>query len=233
MVIRLAAFGVIFAAMALWEVLAPRRALSVGRGRRWPGNLGILAGRRPDGAAAGSDRRGRRGALRRRQRHRACSTICSLRLSVAALLGFLALDLVDLRAARRVPQRAGAVAAAPHAPRRSRHRRHHRRALPPDRDPDLAAIKIAVILALGIPLVAVILFEVVLNATSMFNHSNASMPAVARSRAAPHRGDAGHAPRASFDPARARPTAISASICRGGTGCSAPTGRSPRPATPA
>jgi sterol desaturase/sphingolipid hydroxylase (fatty acid hydroxylase superfamily) len=33
-----------------------------------------------------------------------------------------------------------------------------------------------VILALGIPVVAVILFEVVLNVTSMFNHSNASMP---------------------------------------------------------
>ena len=33
------------------------------------------------------------------------------------------------------------------------------------------------ILALGIPVVAVILFEVVLNVTSMFNHSNVSMPA--------------------------------------------------------
>src|SRR6202008_2982372 len=38
-------------------------------------------------------------------------------------------------------------------------------------------IKIAVILALGIPVVAVILFEVLLNVTSMFNHSNVSMPA--------------------------------------------------------
>ena len=39
------------------------------------------------------------------------------------------------------------------------------------------AIKMAAIVALGIPVVAVILFEVVLNVTSMFNHSNASMPA--------------------------------------------------------
>ena len=62
----------------------------------------------------------------------------NLRLSVAALIGFLALDLAIYAAARRVPQGAGAVAAAPHAPRRSRHRRHHRRALPSDRDPDLA-----------------------------------------------------------------------------------------------
>ncbi len=38
-------------------------------------------------------------------------------------------------------------------------------------------IKIAVIVALGIPVVAVILFEVVLNVSSMFNHSNVSMPA--------------------------------------------------------
>ena len=41
-------------------------------------------------------------------------------------------------------------------------------------------IKIAVVLAFGIPPVAVFIFEVVLNATSLFNHSNVSMPAVAR-----------------------------------------------------
>jgi len=39
------------------------------------------------------------------------------------------------------------------------------------------AIKIAVIVALGIPPVGVFAFEVALNATSMFNHSNARMPA--------------------------------------------------------
>jgi sterol desaturase/sphingolipid hydroxylase (fatty acid hydroxylase superfamily) len=38
------------------------------------------------------------------------------------------------------------------------------------------AIKIAVVVALGIPAVAVVLFEVVLNASSMFNHSNVAMP---------------------------------------------------------
>jgi sterol desaturase/sphingolipid hydroxylase (fatty acid hydroxylase superfamily) len=38
------------------------------------------------------------------------------------------------------------------------------------------AIKIVVVLALGVPPVAVIVFEIVLNATSMFNHSNARMP---------------------------------------------------------
>jgi sterol desaturase/sphingolipid hydroxylase (fatty acid hydroxylase superfamily) len=37
-------------------------------------------------------------------------------------------------------------------------------------------IKVAVILLLGAPAVAVLIFEVLLNATSMFNHSNVRMP---------------------------------------------------------
>ena len=37
-------------------------------------------------------------------------------------------------------------------------------------------IKLAVIAALGPPAIAVLIFEVLLNATSMFNHSNVSMP---------------------------------------------------------
>jgi sterol desaturase/sphingolipid hydroxylase (fatty acid hydroxylase superfamily) len=37
-------------------------------------------------------------------------------------------------------------------------------------------IKIAVVLLVGVPAAAVIAFEVALNATSMFNHSNAAMP---------------------------------------------------------
>src|SRR5262249_22635320 len=40
--VRLAAFGGVFAIMALWELLAPRRPWSVGRVARWPSNLGIL-----------------------------------------------------------------------------------------------------------------------------------------------------------------------------------------------
>ena len=41
-IIRLGAFGLFFTAFALWEIFAPRRGLTVGRGRRWPNNLGIL-----------------------------------------------------------------------------------------------------------------------------------------------------------------------------------------------
>ena len=37
------AFLGLLLAMALWEVLAPRRAHPVSRWRRWPGNLGIAA----------------------------------------------------------------------------------------------------------------------------------------------------------------------------------------------
>jgi sterol desaturase/sphingolipid hydroxylase (fatty acid hydroxylase superfamily) len=38
------------------------------------------------------------------------------------------------------------------------------------------AIKLAVVAVLGPPAVAVLIFEVLLNATSMFNHSNVRMP---------------------------------------------------------
>src|SRR3954454_15352086 len=41
--VRLAVFAGIFALMAAWEVLAPCRRRGLGRQRRWPGNLGIVA----------------------------------------------------------------------------------------------------------------------------------------------------------------------------------------------
>src|SRR5882724_7261820 len=40
--IRMSAFALIFAAMALWELAAPRRVLAAGRKPRWPSNLGLL-----------------------------------------------------------------------------------------------------------------------------------------------------------------------------------------------
>jgi sterol desaturase/sphingolipid hydroxylase (fatty acid hydroxylase superfamily) len=176
MIIRLAAFGVFFAVFALWELAAPRRALGIGRGRRWPSNLGILVADVltvrvlvPTAAVGAS-------------LYAAGSGIglihyLNLRLSVAALIGFLALDLaiyLQHVVFHKVPVLWRL------------HRIHHA-----DLDIDVTtgvrfhpieilislAIKIAVILALGVPVVAVILFEVVLNVTSMFNHSNVSMPA--------------------------------------------------------
>jgi sterol desaturase/sphingolipid hydroxylase (fatty acid hydroxylase superfamily) len=70
--------------------------------------------------------------------------------------------------------KAAVLALAPNASRRSRRRR--RGFVFILRDIDFARNQIAVVIALGIPAVAVLAFEVVLNATSMFNHSNAAMP---------------------------------------------------------
>src|SRR5260370_29658327 len=91
--IRTSAFALVFAAMALWELAAPRRQLMAGRKPRWPSNLGILV---VDAlavrilvptAAVGA-------ALLAAGRGWGLLHLAGLRLSVAALLGFLVLDLV-------------------------------------------------------------------------------------------------------------------------------------------
>jgi sterol desaturase/sphingolipid hydroxylase (fatty acid hydroxylase superfamily) len=168
--------AMVFAVMAAWELLAPRRTLTIGRAARWPSNFGIVAVDvllvrliMPTAAigvafyAAGQGI----GLLH----------WLNVRLSVAALLGFLALDLVIY--AQHVMFH--------HVPVLWRlHRMHHA-----DLDIDVStglrfhpfeilislAIKIATIVLLGIPPVAVFIFEVVLNATSLFNHANVAMPA--------------------------------------------------------
>ncbi len=175
LLIRICAFALIFAAMALWEVAAPRRTLAVGRRRRWPHNLGILlvdvlAVRiLVPTAAVGA-------ALLAAGRGWGLFHLLGLRLSVAALLGFLALDLV-IYAQHVLFHKVPVLWRL--------HRMHHA-----DLDIDVTtggrfhpfeilismAVKIAVVIALGIPVVAVLLFEVVLNATSTFNHANVSMP---------------------------------------------------------
>jgi len=173
--LRLGAAAVLFAAFAGWELAAPRRRLSVGRARRWPGNLGIwivdaaLVRILIPTAAVGA-------ALYAAGEGIGLFHWLQLRLSVAFVLGFLALDLIIW--AQHV-----AFHKIPWLWRL--HRMHHA-----DLDFDVTTgvrfhpfeilisllIKIAAILALGIPPVAVIAFEVVLNATSMFNHTNARMP---------------------------------------------------------
>jgi len=40
--IRLGISTAVFAAMAVWEVVAPRRSQAIGRSVRWPNNLGVL-----------------------------------------------------------------------------------------------------------------------------------------------------------------------------------------------
>ena len=166
----------VFAIMAVWEVLAPRRALAAGRGSRWPSNLGMVV---VDGlvvrllvpaAAVGA-------SLYAAGHGMGLFHVLNLRLSVAALLGFLVLDLV-IYAQHVVFHRVPWLWRL--------HRMHHA-----DLDIDVTtgfrfhpieilislAIKIATVLALGIPPIAVFIFEVALNATSLFNHSNVAMPA--------------------------------------------------------
>src|SRR5262245_54179245 len=173
--IRLTAAALVFAVMALWEVAAPKRPWSVGRRGRWPHNLGILV---IDAltvrillpaAAVGA-------ALLAAGNGWGLFHSAGLRLSLASLLGFLALDFaiyVQHVVFHKVPWLWRV------------HRMHHA-----DLDIDVSTglrfhpieivisllIKIGVVIALGIPPIAVIVFEVVLNATSMFNHANVRMP---------------------------------------------------------
>jgi sterol desaturase/sphingolipid hydroxylase (fatty acid hydroxylase superfamily) len=173
--LRLGCAAAVFAIMAAWELLAPRRDLSIGRLWRWPSNIGIvlvdaaLVRLLIPTAAVGA-------ALYAAGHGIGLLHWLDLRLSVAALLGFLILDLVIY--VQHVVFH--------HVPWLWRlHRMHHA-----DLDIDVTTglrfhpfeilisllIKIAAVLAFGIPPVAVIVFEVVLNATSQFNHSNVSMP---------------------------------------------------------
>jgi sterol desaturase/sphingolipid hydroxylase (fatty acid hydroxylase superfamily) len=159
--VRVSCYAVVFAAMALWEWWAPRRRLGAGRRSRWPGNLGILA----VGVALIAGAHGW-GLLR----------LLALPAWAAIPLGVVALDLVIY--AQHVVFH--------HVPVLWRvHRMHHA-----DVDIDVTtgvrfhpieillslAIKIAAVAALGVPAVAVLIFEVLLNATSMFNHSNVALP---------------------------------------------------------
>src|SRR5436853_4487476 len=175
LIIRVGAALSIFAALALWEVLAPRRGMLIGRGGRWPSNLGILV---LDAvlvrlliptAAAGM-------AVIAAQRGWGLLNITPWPLWLEGLFGFLALDLAIYAqhvAFHKVPLLWRL------------HRMHHA-----DLDIDVSTglrfhpieivlsmlIKIAVVAIVGVPPLAVIAFEVVLNATSMFNHSNTAMP---------------------------------------------------------
>lgn len=162
--------------MALWEWLAPRRALLVGRTPRWPGNLGILAldiltvRLLVPTTAVGV-------ALIATEQGWGLFALAGLSWWVSIVLGVIALDLV-IYTQHYVFH---------HVPVLWRlHRMHHA-----DLDIDVItglrfhpleillslAIKMAAVVALGVPAPAVLIFEVLLNATSMFNHSNVALPA--------------------------------------------------------
>jgi len=173
--VRVGGAALVFAIMALWEWSAPRRRLVAGRQPRWPGNLGILAidimavRLLVPTAAVGF-------ALIAAERGWGLFALLGLPPWAALVLGVIALDLTIY--VQHVVFH--------HVPLLWRlHRMHHA-----DLDIDVTtglrfhpleilislAIKIAAVIALGVPAIAVLIFEVLLNATSMFNHSNVALP---------------------------------------------------------
>jgi sterol desaturase/sphingolipid hydroxylase (fatty acid hydroxylase superfamily) len=173
--IRLGAFAGIFAAMALWEVLAPRRRQVIGRLRRWPGNLGIVAidtlllrvifPTAAVGVAVVANGGGW-GLL----------PALDVPYWLAVIIAVVVLDLA-------IYLQHVLFHAVPVLWRL--HRMHHA-----DLEIDVTtgtrfhpieillsmAIKLGVVAALGAPAVAVLIFEVLLNATSVFNHGNVRLP---------------------------------------------------------
>jgi sterol desaturase/sphingolipid hydroxylase (fatty acid hydroxylase superfamily) len=174
--VRLIAFGSIFAAMAAWELTAPRRDQSIGRSTRWPSNLGIvvldtilvrfLFPTTAFGLALLTEAQGW-----------GLFQVLGLPLWASVPLAVVSLDLA-------IYLQHVLFHAVPALWRL--HRTHHA-----DLEFDVSTggrfhpieillsmgIKLGVVIALGAPAVAVLVFEVLLNATSMFNHSNVRMPA--------------------------------------------------------
>ena len=173
--IRLGFFFGIFALMAIWEILAPKRALTVSKAVRWANNLGLVFFNSfilrlvfpaaAVGVAAFAAENGW-GLL----------NYYSLPAMVAVVVSIIAMDFV-------IYLQHVMVHAVPALWRL--HRVHHA-----DLDYDVTTgarfhtleiilsmmIKFATIIVLGPPVVAVVIFEVVLNATAMFNHANVSLP---------------------------------------------------------
>jgi sterol desaturase/sphingolipid hydroxylase (fatty acid hydroxylase superfamily) len=173
--IRVGGAAAVFAAMAIWEWYAPRRRMIAGRAPRWPGNLGILAidivavrlliPTAAVGVALIADDAGW-GLFR----------LLGMPYWAALVAGVIVLDLVIYLQ----------HVVFHYVPVLWRlHRMHHA-----DIDIDVTTglrfhpleillsmvIKMAAVAALGVPAVAVVIFEVLLNATAMFNHSNVALP---------------------------------------------------------
>ncbi|MCB1518974.1 MAG: sterol desaturase family protein [Hyphomicrobiaceae bacterium] len=161
--------------MATWESFAPRRKQLVGRSRRWPSNIGvvvldtavvrILFPTTAVGLALFAEAKGF-GLL----------NVWPVPFALAVVVSVVILDFA-------IYLQHVLFHAVPALWRL--HRMHHA-----DLDFDLTTgarfhpieiilsmlIKLAVIGAIGAPALAVLIFEVLLNATAMFNHSNVHLP---------------------------------------------------------
>jgi sterol desaturase/sphingolipid hydroxylase (fatty acid hydroxylase superfamily) len=174
--IRLSVFIGVFAIMALWEVAAPRRPLTVSKGLRWYANIGIVVVNTlvarivmpvlPIGMAEIAADRGW-----------GLFNMVGAPAWLAVVVSFVLLDLMIY----------GQHVLVHKVPLLWRlHRMHHA-----DLDFDVTTgarfhpleilfsfvLKIAAVALLGAPALAVLIFEVVLNATAMFNHGNVRLPA--------------------------------------------------------
>lgn len=174
--IRFVAFVGVFVGMAIWEAAQPRRPRISSRWKRWPSNLGIVALNTgllrlviPTGAVSLA-------ILGEQRGWGLLSNIALptwLRIAVALVVLDLAIYLQHV-----------IFHAVPALWRL--HRMHHS-----DTDFDVTTgsrfhpgeillsmvYKMAVVVALGAPAVSVVLFEVLLNAASMFNHGNLGLSA--------------------------------------------------------
>ena len=173
--IRLGFFLGVFAIVALWELAAPRRVLTVSKTLRWSSNLGLvvlntvvlrlLFPLAAVGVAAFASENGW-GLLN----HFQVPWVIAVPLAVIVMDFVIWLQHVMVHAVPLLWRL---------------HRVHHA-----DLDYDLTTgarfhpleiilsmlIKFATISVLGPPVVAVVIFEVMLNATAMFNHGNIRLP---------------------------------------------------------
>ncbi|MDJ0929144.1 MAG: sterol desaturase family protein [Gammaproteobacteria bacterium] len=173
--IRLGSFAAVLAVMIAWETLAPRRRRLVSRWLRWPSNIGIAVLNTVllrvvfPAAATGF-------AILAADRGWGLFNLLETPYWVAVVLSVVLLDLA-------IYTQHVVFHAVPALWRL--HRMHHT-----DIDLDVTSgarfhpleillsmlIKLALIALLGAPALAVLVFEVLLNATAMFNHANARLP---------------------------------------------------------
>lgn len=173
--LRLGFFFGIFALIALWELAAPRRALTISRAIRWSNNLGIVALNTIivrlllPAAAVGV-------AVFAQQQGWGLFNYYTINPLLAVILTVVLMDFV-------IYLQHVMVHAVPVLWRL--HRVHHA-----DLDYDVTTgarfhpieiilsmlIKFATIILLGAPVLAVVIFEIILNGMAMFNHGNIRLP---------------------------------------------------------
>jgi sterol desaturase/sphingolipid hydroxylase (fatty acid hydroxylase superfamily) len=174
--VRLGIFLAVLIVVAAWEALSPRRARTFSRWRRWPSNFAIVALNTVvvkllfPVAAVGM-------AVYAREHGWGLFNAIEIPGALAVAATVVALDLI-------IYLQHVMVHAVPALWRL--HRMHHA-----DLDFDVTTgarfhpieivlsmvIKLAAVVVLGAPPAAVVIFEVVLNATAMFNHGNLRLPA--------------------------------------------------------